>query len=202
VAVKTGTSQAYHDNWTVGYTRDVTVGVWVGNFDRGALRNSSGITGAAPIFHDVMMAVGGSGTIVDRPSDLELQPICALSGRRPSMDCPAIEREWLPIENRVEFCSWHHADTVTLPAEYRAWSEHTAKTAVLRILNPANGTTFLVDPTLRREFQALRLKATATVTWIVDGDRSGDEWPLSSGKHIITAIDNAGRRDFVTITVR
>ena len=34
VAVKTGTSQAYHDNWTIGYTRDVTVGVWVGNFDR------------------------------------------------------------------------------------------------------------------------------------------------------------------------
>ena len=36
VAVKTGTSQAYHDNWTIGYTRDVTVGVWVGNFDRDA----------------------------------------------------------------------------------------------------------------------------------------------------------------------
>ena len=34
VAAKTGTSQAYHDNWAVGYTRDVTVGVWVGNFDR------------------------------------------------------------------------------------------------------------------------------------------------------------------------
>ena len=32
--MKTGTSQAYHDNWTIGYTRDVTVGVWVGNFDR------------------------------------------------------------------------------------------------------------------------------------------------------------------------
>src|SRR5262249_38702999 len=34
VAVKTGTSEGYRDNWTVGYTRDVTVGVWVGNFDR------------------------------------------------------------------------------------------------------------------------------------------------------------------------
>ena len=33
VAVKTGTSQAYRDNWTIGYTREVTVGVWVGNFD-------------------------------------------------------------------------------------------------------------------------------------------------------------------------
>ena len=39
VAAKTGTSQAYHDNWTIGYTRDVTVGVWVGNFDRTPLRS-------------------------------------------------------------------------------------------------------------------------------------------------------------------
>ena len=54
--MKTGTSQAYHDNWTVGYSRHVTVGVWVGNFDRKPLRNSSGITGAAPIFHAVMLA--------------------------------------------------------------------------------------------------------------------------------------------------
>ncbi len=56
VAVKTGTSQAYHDNWTVGYTRDVTIGVWVGNFDRTPLKSSTGVTGAAPIFHAVMLA--------------------------------------------------------------------------------------------------------------------------------------------------
>ena len=56
VAVKTGTSQAYRDNWTVGYTHEVTVGVWVGNFDRRPLIGSSGVTGAAPIFHAVMLA--------------------------------------------------------------------------------------------------------------------------------------------------
>src|SRR6185503_7787532 len=56
VAVKTGTSQAYHDNWTIGYSRHVTVGVWVGNFDRTPLRHSSGVTGAGPIFHAVMLA--------------------------------------------------------------------------------------------------------------------------------------------------
>src|SRR5262249_48984382 len=56
VAAKTGTSTAYHDNWAIGYTREVTVGVWVGNFDRSPLRESSGVTGAGPIFHDVMMA--------------------------------------------------------------------------------------------------------------------------------------------------
>ena len=46
-----GTSQAYHDNWTIGYSRRVTVGVWVGNFDRKPLRDSTGVTGAGPIFH-------------------------------------------------------------------------------------------------------------------------------------------------------
>ena len=56
VAVKTGTSQAYRDNWTIGFTREVTVGVWVGNFDRRPLVGSSGVTGAAPIFHAVMLA--------------------------------------------------------------------------------------------------------------------------------------------------
>src|SRR5439155_1416537 len=43
VAAKTGTSQAYHDNWAIGYTRAVTVGVWVGNFDRTPLVGSSGV---------------------------------------------------------------------------------------------------------------------------------------------------------------
>jgi penicillin-binding protein 1C len=74
-AVKTGTSQAYHDNWTIGYTRAVTAGVWVGNFDRQALRSSSGVTGAGPIFHSVMLAAmrragdNGERDIVDRPDE-------------------------------------------------------------------------------------------------------------------------------------
>jgi len=214
VAAKTGTSQAYHDNWTVGYTREVTVGVWVGNFDRDALRNSSGITGAAPIFHDVMLAAvkragGGRGTIVERPADLEAQPICALSGRRPSIFCPAIETEWLPSDAPVEFCSWHHPGRVVLPAEYRAWEPAAGQPIAVRretrgprILNPPDGTTYLVDPTLRSEFQALQLKATASVAWSVDGRPVGSEWPLRGGRHTITAVDSAGHRDSVQITVR
>ena len=56
VAAKTGTSQAYRDNWAIGYTRSVTVGVWVGNFDRRPLIGSSGVSGAGPIFHAIMLA--------------------------------------------------------------------------------------------------------------------------------------------------
>jgi penicillin-binding protein 1C len=135
VAVKTGTSQAYHDNWTIGFTRDVTVGVWVGNFDRTPLENSSGVTGAAPIFHDVLLAaqerIGGgrpaSGDpLVGRPSDLEPRAICALSGREATRFCPRIETEWIPRDRPSAPCRWHRQVegriVVAWPPAYRTWA--------------------------------------------------------------------------------
>src|SRR5206468_7009959 len=110
VAVKTGTSQAYRDNWTVGYTRDVTVGVWVGDFDRSELRNSSGVTGAGPIFHSVMLAAMkgkpmSDAPIVEPPPTVERAPVCALTGLRPSTSCPNVTTEWIAGDAPVEFCS-------------------------------------------------------------------------------------------------
>ncbi len=215
VAVKTGTSQAYRDNWTVGYTRAVTVGVWVGNFDRGELRHSSGVTGAGPIFHAVMLAADRThaATIVDRPPDLEQQPVCALSGARPSMSCPTIESEWLPRDAPVEFCAWHHDGYVAWPSEYHEWAgarerptaigqRRTANRARLHITNPANEATYLIDPTLRHQYQALHLRANAEAKWMIDGQPVAREWPLAPGKHLVTAVDSRGRRDEVRITVR
>jgi penicillin-binding protein 1C len=217
VAVKTGTSQAYHDNWTVGYTRAVTVGVWVGNFDRSALRNSSGVTGAGPIFHSVMLAAMrragvSDAPIVDRPDDLEQQPICAMSGLRPSTSCPSTEREWLPRDAPVEFCSWHHTGRVNWTAEYREWAatheRHAPASAPkiadphFRITSPANDATYLVDPTLHREFQALHLRATHDATWLVDGKPAPREWSLRAGQHTIVATNERGETDRVYITVR
>jgi penicillin-binding protein 1C len=218
VAVKTGTSQAYHDNWTVGYTHAVTVGVWVGNFDRSALRNSSGVTGAGPIFHSVMLAamrrsgVNNDTPIVDRPDDLEQQPICALSGFRPSTSCPSTESEWLPRDAPVEFCAWHHAGRIAWPAEYREWAAMRERRAApsarraidtrFRITSPPNEATYLVDPTLHREFQSLHLRATHDAKWLVDGKPASREWPLRAGQHTIVATNERGERDKVFITVR
>ncbi len=58
VAVKTGTTDEKKDNWTIGYTPGLTVGVWVGNNDNTPMhpRLSSGITGAAPIWNRAMQA--------------------------------------------------------------------------------------------------------------------------------------------------
>jgi len=54
-AAKTGTTNDFRDNWTVGYTTDYVMGVWAGNDDNSPMINVSGITGAAPIWHDSML---------------------------------------------------------------------------------------------------------------------------------------------------
>ncbi|HLJ68228.1 MAG TPA: transglycosylase domain-containing protein [Chloroflexota bacterium] len=53
-AAKTGTTNDWTDNWTVGYTPQLITGVWVGNADRSAMINVIGITGAAPIWQSFM----------------------------------------------------------------------------------------------------------------------------------------------------
>jgi penicillin-binding protein 1A len=54
-AVKTGTSNEFRDNWTVGYTSDFVVGVWAGNNNNSPMVNVTGVDGAAPIWHDTLL---------------------------------------------------------------------------------------------------------------------------------------------------
>ncbi len=55
-AVKTGTAQNLTDDFTMGYTMDYTMGIWVGNNNNSPMINLDGVTGAAPIWYDGMMA--------------------------------------------------------------------------------------------------------------------------------------------------
>lgn len=64
-AVKTGTTSDWRDNWTVGYTRYLVAGVWAGNSDGRPMRNTTGLTGAAPIWHDFMEAVLASPNLLE-----------------------------------------------------------------------------------------------------------------------------------------
>ncbi len=96
VAVKTGTTNNYHDNWTVGYTPDLVVGVWVGNAGYESMRNVTGLTGAAPIWNEVMRTLlrGQPEQNFIRPEGLVQVEICDLSGLLPTADCPHTRLEW------------------------------------------------------------------------------------------------------------
>lgn len=95
-AVKTGTTTNFHDNWTVGYTPSLVVGVWAGNTSHEAMRDITGLTGAAPVWHQFMRAVlaGTPEEEFQRPGGLTLASICALSGKRLNDICPVPRREW------------------------------------------------------------------------------------------------------------
>ncbi|NOZ27761.1 MAG: penicillin-binding protein 1C, partial [Chloroflexi bacterium] len=94
-AVKTGTTTDWRDNWTVGYTPDLVTGVWVGNPDNEPMIGVSGVTGAAPIWHDFMELAlrGRPAQPFPRPDGLVEVEICADSGLLPTDLCPRRRRE-------------------------------------------------------------------------------------------------------------
>lgn len=95
VAAKTGTTRNSRDNWTVGFTRDRIVGVWVGNADNSPMRGTSGVTGAGPIFHDVMLAAirGLPPSPIMRPEGIVDRTVCRLSGKLPTKFCTDVLSE-------------------------------------------------------------------------------------------------------------
>lgn len=110
VAVKTGTSKGFRDNWTVGYTRELTVAVWVGNFDGQPMVRSSGVSGAGPLFHAVMTAAmrGAAPEPLSASEGLVAVEICALSGARPGPACKHRALDYFqPGHGPVESCPLH-----------------------------------------------------------------------------------------------
>ena len=109
-AVKTGTTNDIKDNWTIGYTRNVVVGVWVGNNNGDPMVNSSGLTGAAPIWNSVMNSIYTQPGVLDvfrtdgqilpdipnPPQGVSLVQICNVRAVRDgSTGCPGTANEWL-----------------------------------------------------------------------------------------------------------
>ena len=109
-AAKTGTSKDYKDNWTVGFTPRWTVGVWVGNFDGKPMRKASGITGAGPLFRDIMLYLEQRGTGGDfqRPQGLVGVDVCPTSGLLPGKDCPGVMKEiFIEGTQPIDSCTVH-----------------------------------------------------------------------------------------------
>ena len=89
-AAKTGTTDDWRDSWTVGYTPDLVVGVWVGNSDNTPMDHVAGAAGAAHIWHNFMEQVLANIPPRDFPvpSGLVRAEICARSGMAPTELCP------------------------------------------------------------------------------------------------------------------
>ncbi len=82
VAVKTGTTTDFRDNWTVGYTPDIVTVVWAGNNDNTPMGQVDGFTGAAPIWHDYMANFLKDHPVHNftRPAGLVTAKVCSATG--------------------------------------------------------------------------------------------------------------------------
>lgn len=110
-AAKTGTTNDFRDNWTVGYTHDLVVGVWTGNTDNSEMIDISGLTGAAPLWSDYMQGVYASdalrGVLGGQPSaafsppqGLEQRRLCLLSSvSEGAVDCTMGPEEWFLVDD-------------------------------------------------------------------------------------------------------
>jgi membrane peptidoglycan carboxypeptidase len=86
-AAKTGTTDSFRDNWTMGYTPYLTVGVWAGNSDNSTMNDIIGITGAGPIWHDIMEYASNlyhyPANDFPKPDDVHLGTVSASTGLLP-----------------------------------------------------------------------------------------------------------------------
>lgn len=143
VAVKTGTTNDFHDNWTLGYTPDLAIGVWIGNADYTPMRNVSGVTGAAPLWSDVMQweinrSFGGNPNNFARPDTLEEHSICTISGTKPSGRCPSERTEIFaqgqpPLAETDDLWREIEIDTWTNLRAGSACSEYTEQKLTLNV---------------------------------------------------------------------
>jgi len=124
-AAKTGTTDDWRDNWTVGYTRYLVAGVWAGNTDGHPTKDSSGVLGAAPIWHNFMEAVLADNDLmklIGAPSDDQAWQWQPPADVQQMNDCPPrlvcrkggeyFSQAWLaqmgdagPIADSVLYCS-------------------------------------------------------------------------------------------------
>ncbi len=143
VAVKTGTTNDYRDNWTIGFTPDVAVGIWVGNADYSPMIDSSGLTGAAPIWAETMQfavnrLVGNNSASFMRPAGIVDKIICTISGTEPSEWCPNQKSEIFafdqpPLPSTEDLWQKINIDTWTGLRASSACSEFTEEEFVLNV---------------------------------------------------------------------
>ena len=187
-AVKTGTSQYHRDNWCLGYTAGYTVGVWVGNFEGQPMSGLSGVSGAAPLWRAVMLAVQRR-----LPSELPPWP--------PGMRRQVVRRA------AAEGCGVTAEEIFApLPPPGSGLSGRR-----LELLVPFNGGIYARDPDIPADRQHLacrvqlppawRGRPRARVMWRLDGrllaetpSGRGPELPLIPGRHVLEVTARAGGR--------
>jgi penicillin-binding protein 1C len=130
VAAKTGTARGFSDTVAIAVTSELTVAAWAGNVDGDATEGLIAMQSAAPLVRAGLLAGARERmlTLPEPPPGVAGATVCALSGMRPSSDCPHTRHEHFRAGTEPrDTCTWHRREhgqaVVSYPAEARAWAE-------------------------------------------------------------------------------
>jgi penicillin-binding protein 1C len=188
-AVKTGTSKDMRDNWCIGYSRKYTVGVWTGNFSGEPMWNVSGVTGAAPIWMEMMDFLHRDVSSIQRE---------ALSG----LMRKKIEFSRGVAASREE---WFIRGTEPSTQNQRAGQFNP------RIIYPPSGTVIAIDPDIPPELQKVFFVCQVhedDFQWVLNGsawertDRTIPWIPKAGKYHLALADKDEKILDYVYFEVR
>ena len=222
VACKTGTSTDFRDNWAMGYTPEFTVGVWVGNFNGSPMREVSGVTGAAPILHDVMEYLHQrfGTTWFERPPGIVEHPVHPLTGHLLSAPRPGAVMEKFVADQlpKIESAADYDAEgRVKIDSEYSEWAvsvDNQLRDRVvledagrLHLVSPQPGSTFLLDPDVPSSgLVPLVASGSARLIWesptLALRERAGRTFAVGiEGRHELTARDPESGQQVTTWVV-
>ena len=219
VACKTGTSTDFRDNWTVGFTPEFTVAVWVGNFSGAPMREVSGVTGAAPIMHDVMEYLHRrfGTTWYERPPGIIERAVHPLTGRlvaesRPGALMEKFIADSLPLAESPD--DYDSAGRVRLGSEYAEWAASldnqlrdrviVERSGDIHLVSPQPGSTFLLDPDVPSSaFLPLVANGAERIVWesatLRVEEKGGRSFARAvEGRHELVARDSASGRSVRT----
>ena len=211
-AAKSGTTTGFRDNWTLGFTPEIAVGVWVGNADGSSMQDVSGVDGAGPIWRDVMLAAASTRAMTwpARPAGLVEANVCSPTGLLPGPACPSPVRELFVAGTEPSARESYYTrepdgrTSINPPLEALPWALDAGLAVTqgragvagdsLRIVEPGAGSVLFLSPELKEQQLVLRAAAptgTESVTFRVDGQvigavLAGDArlvWRLEPGHH-------------------
>jgi penicillin-binding protein 1C len=192
-AVKTGTSKDMRDNWCVGFSDRYTVGVWVGNFSGAPMWNVSGISGAAPVWLDLMNYLHRNGKV--RPP---MQPKDVIMKRVTFGPASEPDRDEYFIRGSEPAGAVAHISGADMAV------------GKISISYPADKTIIAVDPDIPAENNMIFFEATAggQFAWMLNQEKIGDgsktvSWKPQLGMYKLSLVDQGGNAiDSIKFEVR
>jgi penicillin-binding protein 1C len=118
ISWKTGTSYGKRDAWSIGYNKQYTIGVWVGNFNGTGVPTISGAQSATPLLFELFSSLQYRGDVspYELPSNLQQRMVCSESGDIPNSFCTSIVNDvFIPLRSSNKVCT--HLKTVTVSAD-------------------------------------------------------------------------------------